>query len=155
MQRPWQSLFVLTRNPISKLTLYGIRALFPVKTTTHKTYTGVWWRENGLLITVAIGSTIEMKLAQLTLHAPSAIIKDCKQMPKRPHFLFLEHMVRCLTWTFDVQWRVCYTQEPWALQHWLQHRKRPWSPMQSHPKRAGFHFSFTKTTPTCKFKDYI
>lgn len=88
MQKPRQSLFVLTSNPISKLTLYGIRVLFPVKTKNHRTYTGVWWRENRFLITVAIGSTIEMKLAQLTLHAPPAIIKDCKQMPKRPHFLF-------------------------------------------------------------------
>lgn len=50
--------------------------------------TGAWCRENGFLITVAIGSTIEIKLAQLTLHAPPAIIKDCKQMPKHPYFLF-------------------------------------------------------------------
>lgn len=39
-------------------------------------------------ITVAIGPTIKIKLAQLTLHAPPAIIKDCKQMPKRLHFIF-------------------------------------------------------------------
>ena len=48
---------------------------------------GVWCRENGFFKTVATGSTIKIKLAQLTLHAPPAIIKDCKQMPKRPHFL--------------------------------------------------------------------
>lgn len=33
------------------------------------------------------GSTIKNKPPQLTLHAPPAIIKDCKQMLKRPHFI--------------------------------------------------------------------
>lgn len=49
---------------------------------------GVWCRENEFLTTVATGSTIKMKLAQLALPAPPAIIKDCKQMPKRLQFLF-------------------------------------------------------------------
>ena len=45
-------------------------------------------KKKGFLITIAIGPTIKIKLAQLTLHAPPAIIKDCKQMPKCPHFIF-------------------------------------------------------------------
>lgn len=86
--KPWHPLFILTSNPISKLRLYGIRVLFPVKNKNHRTYKGVRCRENEFLTTVATGSTIKIKLAQLALHAPPAIIKDCKQMPKRLHFLF-------------------------------------------------------------------
>lgn len=64
--------------------------LSPVSCEKYKPqdlHAGLVHRKNGFFITVATGSTIKIKLPQLTLHAPPTIIKDCKQMPKCPHFL--------------------------------------------------------------------